>query len=408
MVRNFEIEWKALKAKKSEDDPDVPTMTGTTVMKWNESFVDYLHQCIGARNIPLAYVICKNTAVPVTCPALANNKPHLEEHGLIEADTIARGLHTGAAYQHDNKSVYFKLEEATRSTNKAATIKPFQRTKDSRAAYLALIAQHASKDQWHALIQQHNKILHNVKWKGNMNYFLDKHCQQQRNSFAQIVHAAEHVPYEVPNDHTRVTYLFKSIENSDPGLQAAIARVNQNNDVLNFEMAVEKILPADPVLKKRTAATKCPQGEISAVSFANNANLKSRIGDTGVHFWYYKPNDCKKLSKEQQEELQTWRNSPEGQAAITSNCKGGHKKPKPIGKPKTKGKDNNHKKAIASAVQKHFQLIAEKKEQSDTETLLMSVLQQAASKPASAVAPAVSSAAIKPPTIASALKAILG
>ena len=81
-----------------------------------------------------------------------------------------------------------------------------------------------------------------MKWKGNSNYSLDKHCQQQRNSYAQIVQVAEHVPYEVPNGHTRVTYLFESIENADPGLQATIAGVNQNNDPngprFDFEMAV--------------------------------------------------------------------------------------------------------------------------------------------------------------------------
>ena len=177
-----------------------------------------LHQCVGARNIPLAYVICKDAAVPVACPPLATNQPYSKTHGLVEANMIAQGSHEGAIFRQDNKSVYFKLEEATRNTNKAATIKPFQRQKDGRAAYLALIAQHAGKDRWHALIQQHDKILHNMKWKENSNYLLDKHCQQQCNSYAQIVQVAKHVPYEVPNGHTQVTYLFESIKNANPGL----------------------------------------------------------------------------------------------------------------------------------------------------------------------------------------------
>ena len=97
-MQNFKIKWKALKAKKSEDDPEIPTMTGTMVMKWNKSFVDYLHQYISARNIPLAYVIRKDEAVLAICSPLANNEPHLEEHRSIEANMIARGSREGATY----------------------------------------------------------------------------------------------------------------------------------------------------------------------------------------------------------------------------------------------------------------------------------------------------------------------
>ena len=71
IVRNYKLEWKALKAKKGKDKHEVPMVTGTMVMKWNEPFVDYLHQCVGARNIPLAYVIQKDAAV-CSLPATGN------------------------------------------------------------------------------------------------------------------------------------------------------------------------------------------------------------------------------------------------------------------------------------------------------------------------------------------------
>ena len=58
VMSNFEIQWKALKERKDEDDPDVPKITKTLpIIKWTEAFQDFFNRVIGARMIPLAYVI---------------------------------------------------------------------------------------------------------------------------------------------------------------------------------------------------------------------------------------------------------------------------------------------------------------------------------------------------------------
>ena len=58
VMSNFEIQWKALKDRKDEDDPDVPKITkALPIIKWTEAFQYFLHRVIGARMIPLAYVI---------------------------------------------------------------------------------------------------------------------------------------------------------------------------------------------------------------------------------------------------------------------------------------------------------------------------------------------------------------
>ena len=55
VMSNFEIQWKALKDRKDEDDPDVPTITkALPIIKWTETFQDFLHRVIGARMIPQA------------------------------------------------------------------------------------------------------------------------------------------------------------------------------------------------------------------------------------------------------------------------------------------------------------------------------------------------------------------
>ena len=57
-MSNLEIQWKALKERKDEDDPDVLKSTkALPILKWTEAFQDFLNRVIGARMIPSAYVI---------------------------------------------------------------------------------------------------------------------------------------------------------------------------------------------------------------------------------------------------------------------------------------------------------------------------------------------------------------
>ena len=139
VMKNFDIQWTALKAKMDEDVPDTPKITrGLNVMKWSESFIDDCHHCIGVRKVTLAYVIRTVAAVPAACPPIAGGQPHLADAGSIEIELIERASHTHPNFRVDNEKVYFKLEEATCGTSYAASLKPFQRRKDGHGAYLAI------------------------------------------------------------------------------------------------------------------------------------------------------------------------------------------------------------------------------------------------------------------------------
>ena len=96
--------------------------------------------------IPLAYVIRTDEDVPVMAPPLQAGQPHSEAHGSIEGEMIARASHTHAMFRDDNAAVYYALEEATRSPSYAASIKPFQKTKNGRGALLALTNQYTGND----------------------------------------------------------------------------------------------------------------------------------------------------------------------------------------------------------------------------------------------------------------------
>ena len=113
-MKNFKIQWMALKDRKKGDDPEVPKITkALPIIKWTEAFQDLLHWIIRVRMIPLAYVIDVDVNVPAPPPQLTVNQPHSDEHGSVEAELVACLSHTHLLYCDDNSSVYFHLEEAT-------------------------------------------------------------------------------------------------------------------------------------------------------------------------------------------------------------------------------------------------------------------------------------------------------
>ena len=128
-----------MKVRIDGDEPETPKITkGLNIMRWSESFKDYLRQCFGVRRIPLIYVVRDEETSPAALPPLATGQPHSELAGSIEEELIARASHVHALFREDNGLVYFKLEAATRGTSYAASIKPFSRARDGRGAIKAL------------------------------------------------------------------------------------------------------------------------------------------------------------------------------------------------------------------------------------------------------------------------------
>ena len=128
--------------------------------------------------------------------------------------------------------------------------------------------------------------------------------------------SAEHVQYQLPNEHSRVGFLLEVIQCSDPGIQAAMASIKTNNGPEgmrnNFEATAAHLLPYDPVAKKRSSGQKRGSAQISSVMDPSPTTTKKlTIGKTGVHLRYYKTGEYRNLTNEQKEELKEWRaNNP--------------------------------------------------------------------------------------------------
>ena len=85
-------------------------------------------------------------------------------------------------------------------------------------------------------------------WNGkNSRFPLKAHINKHREAHNDFVRASQHVDYDPPNEHTRVTILSKMIITSDQRVIAATTTILASNAKRNdFELAAEFLLLADP------------------------------------------------------------------------------------------------------------------------------------------------------------------
>jgi hypothetical protein len=386
VVRTFQANWEALTAKADKDVPETPKITKALgVMKWSEAFVDHLGQVIGSRKIPLSYVVRPDVAPPAPTPPLLTDLPYSASRS-VEDELILLASHTHPLYRDDNELLYFKIEEATRGTEYAASIRPFQRRKNGRDAFLAIISQFAGPDKWQAELTKQDNLLHERKWTGQSNFPLEKFVGMHRHAFVTLEEAARHVDFQLPNEHTRVGYLLEGIQNSDPALQAAMSRVKTDtaaNGLRNdFERAVTTLLPEDPVAKKRPhSGNKRDLANISSVELdGDNPMSKIGVGKTGVEFRFYKRPEYLNLSKEQKDELDEYRNTldRQGKGRKLKRKQGGGSFNQQKRSRRGGGGSKNLKAMISSAI---MELIKPKEVELDSDTLRKALISAADAVP---------------------------
>ena len=304
---DFYEQWENLVKKGEESAPATPCITRSLpIIKWTESFEEFLHQVLGVTHVPLSYVIREQMLVAAP-PPLLNNRSYSEEHGSVEGELIARSSHHTAHYKADNATVFKYIEEATRETRYSASISPFSRKKDGRGAWMALVAQYVGKDKWQNELERQENFLHTRVWKGNSNFPLESFIMQHRSAHISMIRCAEHVPYQLPNERTRVMHLLNGIKSSDAELLSALAVIKSDDGpggrIERFEDTAAYLIRFDPVSSKRrrSGANGRQQQQISGVE------LKKGFGKTGVALRYHSKEEYKSLSDEQKRELKTFR-----------------------------------------------------------------------------------------------------
>ena len=124
VLKDFTFQWKLLDDRKDEDEPDVPQISKTlNDTNWSEALIEFAHRMISVIGAPLVYMVKDDSVIPATSPPLLMNQPHSEEHRSVEEELINRLKHISPVFKDTNQKVYHSLEEATRGTAYASSVR---------------------------------------------------------------------------------------------------------------------------------------------------------------------------------------------------------------------------------------------------------------------------------------------
>ena len=86
----------------------------------------------------------------------------------------------------DNKEAFNDVEAGLHGMMCMPLIKTFQRSKDGRGAFNAILAQWTGVDKWEAMWKKSNELIVIQKWKGQSSYTLERFIALHRNAFATM------------------------------------------------------------------------------------------------------------------------------------------------------------------------------------------------------------------------------
>lgn len=145
------------------------------------------------------------------------------------------------------------------------------------------------------------------EWNGkNVCFTLKMHVNKHREAHNKLVRALQFVSYEVPNGHTQVSCLIKSITSKDGAMLASITHIQGTATMRgDFESAADFLL-----LNALTPKEIERSYWVSAIALeadAGKMKKNSGIGQAGVELRYHSKSEYAKLSGPQRKELHEWR-----------------------------------------------------------------------------------------------------
>ena len=269
----------------------------------------HLRDRLGVAKVPLSYIIRSNET-PSVVENLAPNKATGETYNTIMDELIACIPLSGEHYNEDNAKVFQIIQDMITGTSFEASIKAHQRRRDGRAAYLSLCQHNLGSSKWDKIVEEAETYMMKREWNGkNYRFTLRNHISKHREAFNEMVRAAQFIPYEVPNEHTRVGRLIKSLQSKDPAIVSAITHIQGNpNHREDFENAADFLLLTAPKFKDMTEGGQ----RISSIRSKGNKSKPATASKSGVEFRYYAKNEYRKLNKAQKKELAEWRETEKG------------------------------------------------------------------------------------------------
>lgn len=262
-LKHFDQHKKIVKDHKDPTD-DTPKVSKTYhISKALDMLPNYLRSKLGVRGVALSYVI-RELETPPALEQLHNDVPYAQVSGSLMEELISHTPHNGVGWTEDNAMVFGILQEMVRDAPMASSLKRHQRARDGRGAYLSLVQHNLGSAQWDKVIERAEEVQSTRVWNGrNSRYSIKKHIDNHRDAYNDMVRATEHKAYEVPNEHTRVSRLLKSVQaNHIASIAAAKTTIEATPGKRgDFELAADFL-----VLNAPTSKVMQDDHRISAVS----------------------------------------------------------------------------------------------------------------------------------------------
>ena len=280
-----------------------------------DSIKDYLGIRLGRTKIPLAYIVRKEVVVP---PAADDPQDDYITH---QDEMIARASHdvaTNEAYPYDNRMVWDLIAGWVRDTECWIHVKPFQRRRDGRGAYLAIYNHYLGVNTVNNQARAAEARLNKLEYKSEgRRWGLEKYIQQFKKQY-EILRNLEEMDgstYSAPDEGTMVRKFIDGVKNSSfdacktqvmsqPEMGTDLERVfNLYKDFLSQSKA------SNTTLNVSRVGTSTGSGSGSGSKRSRDG---SRDGNVPEHVWkkahvedkFYIGKQYNKLSKAQKAKLQ--------------------------------------------------------------------------------------------------------
>ena len=211
-LKQFELHKRIIDDHKEPSD-DLPKVTKSfTIDKALDTLPNILRSRLGVRSVALSYVI-REEPNPPPLRTLLENYPYSEVSGSLMNELIEYTPHSGVGWEEDNAIVFGIIQEMVKDVPMASSLKGHQKKRDGRGAFLSLVKHNLGAAQWDKVILRAEEIQNTRVWNGrNSRYTLKRHIDMHRDAYNDMVRSKEHVDYEIPNEHTRVSRLLRSIQ----------------------------------------------------------------------------------------------------------------------------------------------------------------------------------------------------
>ena len=158
-LREFEDTYKS--------SEDVPTINDKDWPKTMETILEYLRSYLGDKKIPLAYVVRESETVVVGDPKGGYATILDEMIARAPHFTMIAGVRTAdPAYLVNREKVWDIIARITRTQDCWTYVKPAQRTRDGRKAYLALYTHYLGPDNVDNMASQAESKLNSTVYNG--------------------------------------------------------------------------------------------------------------------------------------------------------------------------------------------------------------------------------------------------